>query len=325
MRDAFGRDIHYLRVSVTDRCNLKCRYCIPDGMEWKERDDILSYEEIARLVSVLARLGVRRVRLTGGEPTIRRELPALVAQLRGIPGIEEISLSTNGLKLAALAGPLRRAGLTRVNVSVDSLDPDRFRDITRGGDLAAVLAGLAAAEAEGLRPVKINTVVLRGRNDDEVLAFARETRRRDWNVRFIEMMPLEGNLADQRERYVPTDEIRAILESDGALQPVENLPGNGPAVTWRYPGAPGTIGFISPLNHNFCDRCNRVRLTAVGALRLCLFGDTEIDLAGPMRAGASDEALAERVVSGLAVKPLRHWLEPGATASRLIALSEVGG
>jgi len=325
MRDAFGREIQYLRVSVTDRCNLKCRYCIPEGMEWAERDDILSYEEITRLVRVLARLGVRHVRLTGGEPTIRRELPLLVGMISAIEGIEEISLSTNGLLLAELAEPLRAAGLGRVNVSVDSFRPERFRDITRGGDLARVLAGLDAAARVGLEPVKINAVVMRGRNDDEVLDFARETRRRPWHIRFIEMMPLEGNVSSQSDLYVSTDEVRAVLETEGELQPVENLPGNGPAVTWRYPDAPGSIGFISPLNHNFCDRCNRVRLTATGGLRLCLFGDGEADLAGPLRRGASDEEIAEAILSGLAVKPLRHWLEKGSSASGLIALSQVGG
>ena len=325
MRDPFGRDIDYLRISVTDRCNLRCIYCIPEGMEWIEKADILSYEEIERLVRILGRLGLRRLRLTGGEPTVRRQLPRLVEMLAAIEGIEEISLSTNGLKLTELAAPLRRAGLSRVNVSLDSLDEGRFREITRGGDLRKVLAGIEAAEKEGLLPIKINVVVMRGKNDGEITDFALLTQQRPWNVRFIEMMPLEGNVGEQEARYVSTDEVRRSLEALGGLEPAEAVRGNGPATYFRYPGAPGTVGFISPLNHNFCDRCNRLRLTANGRLRLCLFGDNEIDLATPLRAGRGEEEIAEKVLGGLMAKPQRHYLELGSTASRLIALSQVGG
>jgi len=325
MRDPFGRDIDYLRISVTDRCNLRCIYCIPEGMEWIEKADILSYEEIERLVRILGRLGLRRLRLTGGEPTVRRQLPRLVEMLAAIEGIEEISLSTNGLKMTELAAPLRRAGLSRVNVSLDSLDEGCFREITRGGDLRKVLAGIEAAEKEGLLPIKINVVVMRGKNDGEITDFALLTQQRPWNVRFIEMMPLEGNVGEQEARYVSTDEVRRSLEALGGLEPAEAVRGNGPATYFRYPGAPGTVGFISPLNHNFCDRCNRLRLTANGRLRLCLFGDNEIDLATPLRAGRGEEEIAEKVLGGLMAKPQRHYLELGSTASRLIALSQVGG
>ncbi|PYT08532.1 MAG: GTP 3',8-cyclase MoaA [Acidobacteria bacterium] len=325
MRDPFGRDIDYLRISVTDRCNLRCIYCIPEGMEWIEKADILSYEEIERLVRILGRLGLRRLRLTGGEPTVRRQLPRLVEMLAAIEGTEEISLSTNGLKLTELAAPLRRAGLSRVNVSLDSLDEGCFREITRGGDLRKVLAGIEAAEKEGLLPIKINVVVMRGKNDGEITDFALLTQQRPWNVRFIEMMPLEGNVGEQEARYVSTDEVRRSLEALGGLEPAEAVRGNGPATYFRYPGAPGTVGFISPLNHNFCDRCNRLRLTANGRLRLCLFGDNEIDLATPLRAGRGEEEIAEKVLGGLMAKPQRHYLELGSTASRLIALSQVGG
>ena len=325
MRDPFGRDIDYLRISVTDRCNLRCIYCIPEGMEWIEKADILSYEEIERLVRILGRLGLRRLRLTGGEPTVRRQLPRLVEMLVAIEGIEEISLSTNGLKLTELAAPLRRAGLSRVNVSLDSLDEGCFREITRGGDLRKVLAGIEAAEKEGLLPIKINVVVMRGKNDGEITDFALLTQQRPWNVRFIEMMPLEGNVGEQEARYVSTAEVRRSLEALGGLEPAEAVRGNGPATYFRYPGAPGTVGFISPLNHNFCDRCNRLRLTANGRLRLCLFGDNEIDLATPLRAGRGEEEIAEKVLGGLMAKPQRHYLELGSTASRLIALSQVGG
>ncbi len=325
MHDQFGREISYVRISVTDRCNMRCVYCIPPGMEWIEREGILNFEEITRIARVLARMGARRLRLTGGEPTVRRDLTSLVGMLARVPGIEEVSLSTNGLLLSSLAGPLSEAGLDRVNVSLDSLDPERFREITRGGELARVLEGIEAAERAGLHPIKINAVILKGRNDDEIQDFAAMTRRRPWHVRFIEVMPLAGNEDDAALRYMPTHEIREVLERDGALEPVRDLAGNGPAVTFRYAGAAGSVGFISPMDHNFCERCNRVRLTASGRLRLCLFGDGEIDLAGPMRAGADDETIATLVWGGLATKPQRHWLEPGATASGLIALSQVGG
>ena len=326
MTDLFGRLITYVRVSVTDRCNLKCVYCIPKGMEWLEKAEILSYEEIGRLVRVLVSMGVRKVRLTGGEPTIRQDLPRLVGLIRSLRGVEEISLSTNGLLLAPLAAPLRRAGLDRVNISLDTLRPERFREITRGGDIARVFEGIRAAEAEGLHPIKINVVAMRGVNDDEIDEFARVTRERPWHLRFIEMMPLLGNEKDQPVRFLPTDEIRERLEAIEALVPDTPPPGSGPATYFRYPGAPGSIGFITPLSHNFCDRCNRVRLTARGHLRLCLFGDGEIDLRTPMREGGASDAEIEAIIRGsLAAKPERHHLERGASASQLIALSQTGG
>jgi cyclic pyranopterin phosphate synthase len=326
MQDVFGRQITYVRVSVTDRCNLKCVYCIPKDMEWVERAEILSFEEIARLVGILARMGVRKVRLTGGEPTVRQDLPRLVGLIRGLPGIEEISLSTNALLLAPLAPALRRAGLDRVNVSLDSLDPERFRAITRGGEIGKVLEGIRAAEEEGLHPIKINVVAMRGLNDDEIETFALRTRERPWHVRFIEMMPLLGNQDEQPVRFLSTDEIRSRLEAIDALVPEAPPVGNGPATYFRYAGAPGSIGFITPLSHNFCDRCNRVRLTARGHLRLCLFGDDEIDLRTPMRdEGASDAAIEAIVRASMDVKPERHHLERGASASQLIALSQTGG
>lgn len=325
IQDPFGRQITYVRVSVTDRCNLKCVYCIPDGMEWVEKADVLSYEEMARLVGVLAGMGVRKVRLTGGEPTVRPDLRVLVALVRGIPGIEEISLSTNALLLGPMAAELRAAGLDRVNVSLDSLRADRFREITRGGDIEKVLAGIAAAEAEGLDPIKINVVAMRGVNEDEIEEFARMTRERPWHVRFIEMMPLVGNADSQPYRFLSADDIHARLSAIDALIPETPPAGNGPATYFRYAGAPGSIGFITPLSHNFCDRCNRVRLTARGHLRLCLFGDDEVDLRTALRAGASDAQIERTIRDAVLVKPERHHLELGAASSRLIALSQTGG
>src|SRR5438093_5022745 len=288
MKDPFGRQITYVRVSVTDRCNLKCVYCIPDGMEWMERADVLTLEEISRLVGILAAMGVRRVRLTGGEPTVRKNLAGLVRMIRAQGSIEELSLSTNALLLAPMAAALKEAGLDRVNVSLDSLRADRFRAITRGGEIEKVLDGIRAAEEQRLHPIKINVVALRGLNDDEIEDFARITRERPWHVRFIEMMPLLGNEAEQPMRFLSSDEIHARLSAIDELIPDAPPAGNGPATYFRYSGAPGSIGFITPLSHNFCDRCNRVRLTARGHLRLCLFGDEEVDLRTPMRTGASD-------------------------------------
>jgi cyclic pyranopterin phosphate synthase len=280
---------------------------------------------MARLVRILAGMGVRRVRLTGGEPTVRRDLSTLVGFIRAVSSVEEISLSTNALLLAPMAAELRAAGLDRVNISLDSLRADRFRAITRGGDIDKVLAGIAAAEAEGLDPIKINVVAMRGENDDEIEDFARMTRTRPWHVRFIEMMPLLGNADTQAARFLSSDEIHARLSAIDALIPETPPAGNGPATYFRYDGAPGSIGFITPLSHNFCDRCNRVRLTARGHLRLCLFGDDEVDLRTPMRAGAPDAEIEAIIRDAVTVKPERHHLELGAAASRLIALSQTGG
>jgi GTP 3',8-cyclase len=325
VKDRFERLISYVRLSVTDRCNLRCRYCIPQGMSFNEKDEILTYEEIARLARVFATLGVTKLRITGGEPLVRADLPALVALLAAIPGIGDLALSTNGLHLDRLAAPLARAGLKRVNVSLDSIDRDRFRDITKGGDLDAVLRGIAAAEAAGLAPIRINVVAMRGVNDDEVEALAELTRTRGWTVRFIEVMPLEGNVWEQGDRYLPAAEILERLRRVADLRPEGFEAGGGPAEYWRFPGAPGRIGVITPLSHTFCERCNRVRLTSKGGLRLCLFGDDEVDLRGPLRAGASDDDLRALIHHGLSIKPEAHALKPGLPASRLVALSQVGG
>ena len=325
VQDPYGRRITYVRISVTDRCNLKCVYCIPDGMEWMPKGEILRYEEIARIAGVFTRMGVRRIRITGGEPTVRPDLPRLVRLMRGQGDVEEISLSTNALLLAPMARALRDAGLDRVNVSLDSLRADRFRVITRGGEIAKVLEGIEAAEREGLHPIKVNVVAMKGVNDDEIEEFARMTRERPWHVRFIEMMPLAGNEGTQSVRFLPTDEIHARLTAIEDLIPDRPPAGNGPATYFRYAGARGSIGFITPLSHNFCDDCNRVRLTARGHLRLCLFGDNEIDLRTPVREGASDADLERIIRTSVLVKPDRHHLELGAASSRLIALSQTGG
>ncbi len=324
--DAFSRPIHYLRVSVTDKCNLRCVYCMPEGgLPWLRRDEILSYEEIAVVVRAAASVGVRAVRLTGGEPLLRRDLHRLVGAIAQIPGIEDISLSTNGLLLEEQVEALARAGLRRVNVSLDTLRSERFESIARRPGLDKVLAGIDAAIAAGLAPIKINCVAMRGRNDDELEAFAGLTRRRPVHVRFIEAMPVVEYAEAQREAYVSAGELLERLRAIGDLAPVDGPAGNGPARYFAYPLALGSIGVISPLSHDYCERCNRVRLTADGRLRLCLFGDFHVDLRGPLRSGAGEDELAGIMQRSMLIKPERHHLRLGEPASRMRALSEIGG
>lgn len=326
MRDAFGRRIEYLRISVTDKCNLRCVYCMPEeGLPWLSRADILSYEEIESIVRTMAGLGLRRVRITGGEPLVRRDLVALVRKIAAVPGIDDIALSTNGVLLAPLAAALRDAGVRRLNVSLDSLRPDRIDAIARRpGAHARILEGLEAAERAGFEPIKINTVVMRGRNDDELEDFARITRARPWHVRFIEVMPVGENLGVSQSEYISALEMLANVRAVGELRPVPGPPGNGPATYFQFPGARGTVGVITPMSHNYCDRCNRMRLTADGKLRPCLFGAIETDLRGPLRRG---DALEPHIRHTLQIKPERHHLVQGSTAGSggLLALSQVGG
>ena len=324
--DAFSRPISYLRVSVTDKCNLRCVYCMPEGgLPWLGRDQILTYEEIATIVRAAASIGVRAIRLTGGEPLLRRDLHLLVREIARTPGVDDIALSTNALLLEDQVDALAAAGLRRINVSLDTLRADRFEQIARRPGLDRVLAGIDAAIDRGLAPVKINVVAMRGVNDDELDAFAELTRHRPVAVRFIEMMPVHENLGIQAETYLSADELLERLGRVGSLEPVAGPPGNGPARYFAFPGAPGTIGVISPLSHDYCDRCNRVRLTADGRLRLCLFGDHHVDLRTPLRAGASEEGLAELLRGSMLIKPERHHLKLGEPASRMRALSEIGG
>ena len=324
--DGFSRPITYLRISVTDKCNLRCVYCMPEeGLPWLRRDEILSYEEIARIVSAGARAGVRSVRLSGGEPLLRKHLERLVSELAAIDGIDDIALSTNGLLLAAQLPELKAAGLRRVNVSLDTLREDRFEAIARRPGLDAVLRGIDAAIESGLAPLKINCVVMRGQNDDELADFAALTRERPVFVRFIEVMPVHDNLGLQRDAYVSSDEILERVRSIGEIAPVAGPGGNGPARYFAFDGAPGAVGVISPLSHDYCDRCNRVRLTADGRLRLCLFGDHALDLRTPVRAGASLEELTALLQSAMLIKPERHHLRLGEASSRMRAFSEIGG
>ncbi|MGI8498645.1 MAG: GTP 3',8-cyclase MoaA [Gemmatimonadaceae bacterium] len=323
LRDQFGRGIEYLRISVTDRCNFRCVYCMPvEGLEWLPKQDILSYEEIAAIVTQLAPLGLRRLRITGGEPTIRPNLTALVAMLRAVPGIEDIALSTNGVKLPLLAPALRAAGLDRVNMSADSLRPERIAAIARRNLGLSPIDAALAAERAGLDPVKINVVVMRGINDDEIEDFARLTLDHPWHVRYIELMPVGEMRELTWSHVVPSDEVLARIAGLGPLAPVvSTVRGNGPAAYYRLAGAAGTIGVITPMTHTYCGSCNRVRLTADGCLRTCLYGDHEVNLRDPLRAG---QDLAPLYVAALADKPREHDLLQMRVGG-LRALSQVGG
>jgi cyclic pyranopterin phosphate synthase len=309
--DPFGRSITYLRISVTDRCNLRCVYCMPkEGIQWQLRSDQLSVEEIVRVVEVAAKGGVKRVRLTGGEPLVHPQIVEIVRRIASIRDIEEVSLTTNAMLLERLAQPLANAGLTRLNISLDTLNADKFKQITRGGRIDRVWKGIAAAERAHLAPIKLNTVIVGGLNADELPALARLTIENEWHVRFIEVMPI-GNAQDwgddfpaSQERYVSVQEMHAQL-SNLNLQPETAPVGNGPARTFRIPGALGTVGFISPLGEHFCNRCNRLRLTADGFLRPCLLLDCEIDLKQVLRSGGSLEAALRCAVD---LKPEGHEL-----------------
>ena len=327
LRDTFGRRIDYLRVSVTDRCNLRCVYCMPaEGIPWKPHADMLTYEEITQVVTVAAEMGVRRVRLTGGEPLVRKNMPALVRELAAIPGIEEVSLTTNGLLLDALAAPLADVGLKRVNVSLDTLDAEKFRKLSRGGDINRVWRGIRAAEDAGLAPIKLNAVVVRGVNDDELVDLARLTLAHPWHIRFIELMPLAdtagwgGDFPGTGSRYYPVQDMRARLAELGP-EPAEGPRGNGPAQVFRLPGALATVGFIAPVGEHFCATCNRMRLTADGYLRACLLHEHEICIRDALRAG---EDLQPYLQAAVNAKPAGHELAEHHTPSGR-HMGEIGG
>jgi GTP 3',8-cyclase len=324
--DQFGRRVEYLRVSVTDKCNLRCVYCMPEeGLPWLKREQLLSYEEIAEIVRTMAGMGLKRVRITGGEPLVRRDLPDLVKMIAAVPQIDDLSLSTNAVLLEEQAEALRDAGIQRLNVSLDSLRADRVDSISRRpGSFPKIMAGLDAAEAAGFSPIKINVVLIRGQNDDEIEDFAAITRERPWHIRFIEMMPTGANLELSEKQFISCTEALRRIEKIDALEPVEGPFGNGPALYHKFPGAPGTIGVITPMSHNYCDRCNRMRLTADGQLRPCLFGSMQTNLRDPLRAG---EDLVPHIVETLQTKPERHYLIQGSSAGSggLIALSQTGG
>jgi GTP 3',8-cyclase len=326
LRDSWGREIKSLRVSVTDKCNFRCRYCMPaEGLEWLERDELLSFEETERLVRVLARMGVDEVRLTGGEPLVRRDLPTLVGMLAATPGVRDLSLTTNGVLLDRFAAPLVEAGLRRLNVSLDSLSHVRFAEITRRDALDRVLAGLAAAERHPeLRPIKVNCVAIKGFTEEEVPALAELARRKPYVVRFIEFMPLDADQAWRGDDVLTGGEIRALIEE---RWPLEELPAKASSTArrFRFVDGAGEIGFVNPVSEPFCSTCDRIRLTADGQLRTCLFSRREWDLRTPLRDGSSDERLDELIRFAVAHKELKHKInDPGfVRASR--SMSQIGG
>jgi GTP 3',8-cyclase len=324
--DGWGREIKSLRVSVTDRCNFRCRYCMPaEGLDWVPRDEVLSFEEITRLVRVLAAMGVDEVRLTGGEPLVRRDLPALVEMLAATPGVADLSLTTNGVLLDRMAGPLVDAGLRRVNVSLDSLSHVRFAEITRRDALDKVLRGLEEAERyPELRPIKINCVAVKGFTEEEIPALAELARRKPYVVRFIEFMPLDADEVWREDEVLTGGEIRAIIEE---RWPLEEIPAKASSTArrFRFADGAGEIGFVNPVSEPFCSACDRIRLTADGQLRTCLFSRREWDLKKPLREGASDAELEHLLGWAVRHKELKHRInEPGfVRASR--SMSQIGG
>jgi GTP 3',8-cyclase len=324
MNDSYGRNIHYLRISLTDRCNLRCVYCMPADMKFMPLPHLLQDDELLRLVRIAASIGFDRVRLTGGEPTVHPNLVDIVAGIAKIPGMKEIAMTTNALKLEQLAGPLAKAGLERVNISIDSLDAERFHKITRLGKIEQVWRGIVAAERAGLGPIKLNAVIVRGYNEEDIVDLARLTLEHPWDMRYIEVMPL-GSIADfQTDSVVPVAEMKARIETAfGALEPLE-WDGHNPARSFRLPEGLGSLGFISSVTDPFCSGCERMRLNADGRLRLCLLRDDEVDLLAPLRAGASDDDLREMMARGVANKPWGHGLADHVIAGSRV-MSQIGG
>jgi len=317
--DGFQRGIDYLRISVTDRCNLRCVYCMPpDGVPLVSHQDILSYEEILLVVRAAVEIGMDKIRITGGEPLVRAGIVDLVRMISRVEGIRDISMTTNGILLSKYAEKLAEAGLQRINVSLDTMRPERFRQITRTGDLADTLRGLEAASEAGLNPIKINVVPLQGINDDEIRDFARMTLEKGWHVRFIELMPLKGTAG-----LIPANLLYREIETLGRLEPHYGMAGNGAAKYFRLPGAGGTLGFITPVSEPFCSRCNRLRLSASGTLLPCLFSTDGIDVRTPIRGGATLSEVKLLLNDAVAAKPEMHRLADGCTINT--RMSGIGG
>ena len=327
LRDGWGREIRSVRVSVTDKCNFRCTYCMPaEGLEWLGRSEILTFEEIARLVRVLASLGVDEVRLTGGEPLVRRDLPKLVSMLSEIPGVRDLSLTTNGVLLDRLAGPLVAAGLKRINVSLDSLSHVRFAELTRRDALDAVLRGLEEAERyPELRPIKVNCVAIKGFTEEEVPALAELARRKPYVVRFIEFMPLDADEMWREDQVLAGGEIRALIEE--RYGPLVELPAKASSTAKRYGFADGIgeLGFVNPVSEPFCSSCDRIRLTADGQLRTCLFSRREWDLKTPLRDGSSDEQIVAALRNAVAHKELKHRINERGFVRASRSMSQIGG
>ena len=323
--DRFGRLIHYLRISLTDHCNLRCVYCMPEDMTFRPNAELMQDDEILLMVNLFARLGFDKFRLTGGEPTVRAHVVDLVREIAHTQGVRSLSMTTNGILLSRLAQPLAEAGLQRVNISLDTLDPEKFKRLTRWGSVEDVWAGIQAAEEAGLVPIKLNAVVVRGYNEADVVHLAGLTREHPWQVRYIEMMPFGGATELQRNQVVTAEEIQRRITA--ALGPLEVANGgklDGEARLFRLPGAKGDLGFISSVTEPFCASCTRARLTADGRLRLCLLREGEVDLLTPLRAGANLEDLRRLILDGIWSKPWGHGLAEGVIATNRV-MSEIGG
>jgi GTP 3',8-cyclase len=324
--DGHGRAIGDVRISVTDRCNFRCQYCMPaEGLPWLQREALLTYEEIERLVRLLSAMGVRDVRLTGGEPLVRRELWRLVERLAAIEDVHDLSLTTNGYLLTRQVDDLVRAGLKRINVSLDSLAPDRFFQLTRRDSLAQVLEGLEAAQRHPeLRPIKVNVVALKDFTEDEVLRFAEFARRHPYEVRFIEFMPLDADRSWTRDKVLPNADIVAMIDAVYPLEPI-GRERHGTARRYRFADGTGEMGFISPVTQPFCGDCNRIRLTAEGELRTCLFSMTETDLREPLRSGATDAELETIIRDAVWAKELKHHVNDPGFVQPARTMSRIGG
>jgi len=323
--DRFGRSIHYLRISLTDHCNLRCVYCMPEEMVFKPNAELMQDEEVLTLVRLFANLGFDKIRLTGGEPSVRAHVVDLVRGIAQVPGIRSLSMTTNGILLKRLAAPLAEAGLQRVNISLDTLDANKFKRLTRWGSLEDVWAGILAAEQAGLLPIKLNGVIVRGYNENDVIDLARLTLENPWQVRFIEMMPFAGATDLQIHQMVTAEEMQALIEAKmGALESANDGELDGEARLFRLPGSKGDIGFISSVTAPFCAMCTRARLTADGRLRLCLLREGEVDLLTPLRAGATLEELRRIILDGIWYKPWGHGLAEGLIPMNRV-MSEIGG
>ncbi|MBI4848353.1 MAG: GTP 3',8-cyclase MoaA [Nitrospirae bacterium] len=325
MKDSYNRRIDYLRISITDKCNLKCVYCTPSkGLRNFADAEIMTDGEIVRFVRIAHKHGLRKVRITGGEPLLRKNILDLISAIKQT-GIHDLSLTTNGILLPELAGELKNAGLARVNISLDTMDAERYRAITKGGDIRRVLAAISEAERAGLSPVKINVVPIRGINDDEILSFAALTLEKDYHIRFIEFMPVSSGETWQKEKCVSAAEIMEIISPLGSLESYE-FKGKGPSRNYRIKGAKGVIGIISPVSDHFCGFCNRLRLTSNGKIRPCLFSKVEIDIKTPMRNGASDDEIEELFLKAVKIKPERHLIKENMDSpDRINPMSKIGG
>jgi cyclic pyranopterin phosphate synthase len=322
-KDRFNREIDYLRISVTDRCNLGCVYCMPGKRpRTASPSKVLTSEEAVRLVKVATRFDVRKVRLTGGEPLLRKDILDIIREVKGL-GIRDLSLTTNGIKLAEMAEDLKEAGIDRLNISLDSMKPERYRSMTDGGELEKVLSGINAAERVGLEPIKINMVPIRGVNDNEIEDFARITLEKPYHIRFLEFMPSGREKLWDDKRCIKSEEIRKRVEAIGDLRKLE-FKGKGPSRNYRFKDAPGYVGFISPLSHSFCYMCNRLRVNALGKIRPCLFAKESVDILGPMRKGATDDELAELILKAIELKPEGNYLS-GPSKASIRSMSSIGG